>query len=663
MRTPVSSFLHERNPNLHTSAEVEYVAGYLRAGGDIIPNEPAYKISAYLGFLANRDYVNDGILTGDQKSTDRQIDAHMIEPEDVPEGYFDLRRRIAREQGHGDIQITPEMRQEAQRIISADQRHSLKSWAEYLSGDDAGYPDWFRLYAFDSLLKMGKFDAQKEEFQKRSKQTTVPFPELNRGALSQVYTWIKEAKIDDKEIKGVFDDDKSEAAFQRALKSGNFAKLYVQAIHKTQEGMITLEQKTEIKGSWKQYTQGSNPKVLHGDLQGFGLDWCTATGYETAVTHIRGGDFYVYYTRDEDGMDTVPRVAIRMEQGEVAEVRGVNTAQELEPVMVDITAEQLKDLPGGEEYIRKAEDMKRLTTIEKKVTANSEADLTNEEVYFLYELDHEIEGFGYECDPRIAEIKTVRGDRDRQELKRIVAESIHEQLGNAFTAYKTVTEQLGENKSLFRKGEAISQTELGSLFALKDKEWQENGVYDYLLEQFLETRARFTLVVKPNIEASEAQLVALAESFGEDQPHTTYVRNEFYWSGRYKDSEWSGNSGSAPVKLSLISDREDRELSGKSSAEEQVRMLRERQACRPKLNVRVPSLLEAITYWYSLRAGGDNLDHSSAFYKTYIRHFDLEPQLFDGLQHVPGSYVANDGRPSLDRSATEFESAARVAVG
>lgn len=521
MQEQGSQFLHDRNPNLHTTVEVETVAGYLRAGGEHIPNEPADKISAYLGFLANRNYANDGILTGNQASIDRQIDAHVIKAEDVPEGYFELQRRIAREQGHGDVQITSEMRQEAQRIISADQRHSLKSWVDYLSGNDAGYPDWFKLYAFNGVVRMGKLDKQKEEFQMRSNYTTVPFPELSRGALSQVYTWIKENKIDGQSITGVFEDTKKEEKFQKALKTGNFSKLYVYAIYKTQEGMITPEQKEQVVGSWKKYGQHSDPSKLHSDLQGFGLDWCTSTGYETAVTHIAGGDFYVYYTRDEDGKDTVPRVAIRMEQGEVAEVRGVNAAQELESEMADITAERLKDLPGGEEYIRKAEDMKRLTAIEKKMLADLNAELTSDELRFLYELDHEIEGFGYEEDPRVKEIRSMRGDKDMPELARILPESIREQVRSAYTAYKTVADNLlGTKRGLLGRREvAASVQELEQLFAAKDNEWQANGVYDYLVKKLITDGARFNLVATPNVEASEAQVVALAEVFGKDQPY------------------------------------------------------------------------------------------------------------------------------------------------
>lgn len=99
MQEPGSQFLHDRNPNLHTATEVEGVVDYLRNGGEHIPNEPADKISAYLGFLANRNYANDGILTGDQASIDRQIEAHVIKGEDVPERYFELQRRIARSKG------------------------------------------------------------------------------------------------------------------------------------------------------------------------------------------------------------------------------------------------------------------------------------------------------------------------------------------------------------------------------------------------------------------------------------------------------------------------------------------------------------------------------------------------------------------------------------
>jgi hypothetical protein len=659
MQSPGSSFLHDRNPQMHTSDEVEAVVGYLRQGGESIPNEPADKISAHLGFLANREYVNDGILTGDQASIDRQIDAHVIKAEDVPEGYFELQRRIAREQGHGDIQITSEMRHQMVEAVQADQRAGLGKWVEYLGGDDGGYPDWFKSYTWTSVTKLGTFDKEKNEFQKRSRGTTAPYPELNREALAYVYDVLNKSRIQGEQVNGGAND----AELQKLLKSGNFGKLYAHAVLEVTPDSPELRKDT--RGSWTKFNQTDDPRTarrLSGSLQGHGTGWCTA-GESTATMQLRGGDFFVYYTRDEEGKDTVPRVAIRMEQGEVAEVRGVNAAQELEPEMADITAEQLKDLPGGAEYIRKAEDMKRLTAIEKRITANPNADLSAEELRFLYELDREIQGFGYERDPRVNEIRQMRGDRDKPELARVLPEAIREQVQSAYVAYRTVADQLSGKQRLFRKGEAaISASELEHLFVMRDKEWQENGVYDYLVEQLIENGARYSLVASPNIEASEAQIVALAENFGKDQPYSTFVYDEMYRRSRYSDQEWSGNSGGSAVRLSLTPSRADAQISYKTAAE-QVRLLRERQAERPNLSARVPSLLDAVTYWYTLRAQGDKLDDSSAFDKTYIRHFDLEPQTVGGWQFVPSSYVLSDGKPYLGVSFAEDGNGARLAVG
>jgi len=644
MKIPGSSFLHDRNPQLHSSEEVESVAEYLRAGGEHIPNEPADKISAHLGFLANRDYANDGILTGDQASIDRQIKAHVIKAEDVPEGYFELQQRIAREQGHGDIEVTPDMRSQLTEAIQSDQRAGLGKWVEYLGGDDGGYPDWFKSYSWTSVTKIGTYDKEKSEFQKRSKGTTAPYPELNREALAYVYDVLNKSRVEGQQVDGGANNDK----LQELLKNGNFGKLYAHAILEVTPDSPEL--RNEIEGSWTTFNQTDDPRTsrrLSGSLQGHGTGWCTA-GESTASMQLKRGDFYVYNTRDEKGKDTIPRVAIRMEKGKVAEVRGVNAAQELEPVMADITAERLEDLPGGEEYIRKAEDMKRLTAIEKKTLADPDAELTSDEIRFLYELDHEIVGFGYEKDPRISEIKAKRGEADKPELARILPESIRKQIESAYTAYSAVTDKLLTTKrGRFGKREGtVSTQELEQLFAAKDKEWQANGVYDYILEKLLADGAQFTLVATPNVEASEAQVVALAEAFGKEQPDETYVDDDLYSKGHYTGQELSGNKGTGPVRLSLIPSSFDGEMVYGDEVDVQVEKLRERRSKQPELDLRVPSVLEAVTYWYCLRAKGDMLEEMNAREKTSIIHFDLEPKTLYKWSVVPVSSVEL-GLPSL----------------
>ncbi len=632
-------FLHQYG--VLDQREVNEVVGYLRKNGVAIPDKAAERTAAYLDFMADTKVVNDGMLTGDEHSIARQIDARVIKPEDVPESYFALQQRIAREQGYGHIEITPDMRRQLIEAAQADQRGSLHKWVEYLGGEDGSYPDWFKRYTWDSVVKLGSYNKEKRRFSKREVDTVAPYPELDREALAYAYDTIKKFHV--------LGESVDDAQLKQLLKEGSFGRLYAHAILEVTPN--SPESRQEVRGSWTQFHQTNDPRTarrLSGSLQGHGTGWCTA-GESTAAAQLGVGDFYVYYTRDEDGKDTVPRVAIRMQNGEVAEVRGILPSQELEPAMADTTAERLKNLPGGEEYIRKADDMKRLTAIDKKITTTREADLTSEELRLLYELDHEIKGFGYDVDPRIAEIRGQRGNRDKPELARLLPETIREQVQAAYMAYRTVADKLqGTKRGIFARTHEFtaSPQELEALVATKDKEWQANGVYDYLVEQLIENGTRFNLVATPNIEASEAQIVALAEDFGKGQPYPTYVYDDLYRKGRYTARDWSGNEGSAPIRLSLIPSRTDSEISNKHVSE-QVRLLRARQASRPELRARIPSVLDAVTYWYSLRAGGDTLDDGSAFEKTYIRHFDLEPQRLGGWLSVPYSCVNSHGEPRL----------------
>ena len=159
-------------------------------------------------------------------------------------------------------------------------------------------------------------------------------------------------------------------------------------------------------GIWKKYNQGSDPNILFNDIHGKGTGWCTAGGIETAKKHIDGGDFYVYYTKDEKGEYTNPRIAIRTENGKLAEVRGIAENQNLESNMEKVVEEKLKEFPDAEAYKKKVKDMEMLTYIYTKWEQKLE--LTKEDLRFLYEIDSKIIGFGYKEDPRIKEIIETR---------------------------------------------------------------------------------------------------------------------------------------------------------------------------------------------------------------------------------------------------------------
>ncbi len=100
------------------------------------------------------------------------------------------------------------------------------------------------------------------------------------------------------------------------------------------------------------------------------------------------------------GKNTKPRLAIRMEGEEIAEIRGIGPDQELDPYITPILEEKLKDFGSeADEYRQKVEDMKILTSIDEKTQKGEK--LTDSELLFLYRFKPII-GFSQESnDPRI----------------------------------------------------------------------------------------------------------------------------------------------------------------------------------------------------------------------------------------------------------------------
>ncbi len=114
-----------------------------------------------------------------------------------------------------------------------------------------------------------------------------------------------------------------------------------------------------------------------------------------------------------------------MEGERIAEVRGIAEEQNLDPYIAPVVAEKLHDFPDGKTYEKKASDMKLLTSIEKKINQGQQP--SKGELIFLYEINGTIEGFGYERDPRIDEI---RGKRDTEADMLVVLECSKEQIAH-----------------------------------------------------------------------------------------------------------------------------------------------------------------------------------------------------------------------------------------
>ncbi len=385
-------FLHERNGNLHKSELVEKSARGIQ--------KPHEKLGAFLNRL---EAVYANIIARPQhakRAKDIILREFVIKESEIPDSYYQLQARIARERGHGQIEVTPEMRKRIAKQAIAEQEQSLRQWVDYFFSKDSNiYPMWTKYWALTSVAKLGKYDVELASFASRSKGHVSPFAELNREAFALTVDSIV-SLVEKKSLADIKDLE-----LLKRVETTSFNKIYGYNL-KTAQGSSARLHITE--GKWIKYDQGSSPNKLVKSLAGKGTGWCTA-GKETAAEQLKGGDFYVYYSLDRDNKPTVPRLAIRMEDEAIGEIRGIGSDQNLdhEIVKTNILSQKLSNFgEEGARYSARENDMRRLTKIEKQ--SLSQEELSLDDLKFLYELDRKIEGFGYENDPRIAEILARR---------------------------------------------------------------------------------------------------------------------------------------------------------------------------------------------------------------------------------------------------------------
>ena len=327
-------------------------------------------------------------------------DLYIIKPENIPESYFNNQIELVRERGYGNVTLTDKDKERMIKQVIDDQKRTLDKWIEYFLYDEESsyYEMWEKYWVFQGLQTLGKYDKETYKFSKRDKTTVYPFPPVER---EYIFTTLKL-------MEDFLKDRKTEDDIKNALEAGNFKLLYEYVI---KQSMLRGEkQSNSTSGKWIKYEQGSDYNILRNSLQGYYTGWCTAAGENFAREQLANGDFYVYYTLDNNGEAKVPRIAIRMDgKTNIGEIRGIADKQNMEPEMMPILEEKLNEFPDREKYYKKERDMKLLTLIDKKVNKNIELSL--DELKFLYEIDNEIDGFGYKKDPRIQEIQSKRNQK------------------------------------------------------------------------------------------------------------------------------------------------------------------------------------------------------------------------------------------------------------
>jgi len=394
--------VHEKEEAVRAAERKE-----LHTGERGIVADRTKRVQAYMERLENV------FLNEDEETRERNIallkpaiyENTLIGKKNFPDSYFEFQKKQSRERGLGEISFTEEEKEKEKAKVIESQRLSLDSWIDYLTGDDCKYPADIKFFAMQGVLRLGKFDTEKYSFARRNKDTTAPFCEIDREALSIVMGAL-DAKHHDGDFSGY-----PPQLLALIDKKKSFGDMYA-------ETMRDLDSKAERKdllpitdGEWRVFEKGSDPQVLSDALAGKRSNLCIAD-IGSATRYLNTGSVEVFFSYDRAEEPTVPRIAIALNEEEVYEVRGTFDKNEnLDPYIseTDTLSRRIKDLPGGEAFMVKDACMKQMTALEKKVGRGEE--LTKDELIFLYGVRKPIKGFGYGEDPRIKELQDKRDKR------------------------------------------------------------------------------------------------------------------------------------------------------------------------------------------------------------------------------------------------------------
>ena len=368
------NFLHQTYPELHTKLKK---SAFLK-------NETGNTPEVTISKLMKRLMENLSEWGETNPLQEKFWETFITKPNEIPQNYWDFQKEILIQEGRWELLINGKIpegtkQQLAKAIISA-QKSSLRRWTNYLNSPDAHYPPELKYWIMRSILGLQSYDKKQENFPKRTKWTVAPFPELNQEALALVINH-KLQELNG-ETTQKLTTDMNEQDRELYQKKKNFWDRYALALKTIIKN--DGESLQNIKGEWVKYDQGSTPDNLVSSLEGQGTGRCTSA-YSTAKSQLEWGDFYVYYSEDKGGKNTKPRVAIRMEGNQIAEIRGIFPDQDLDPNIIPVLLKKLESFGYKSfESLQQVITSKILKLIDKKTQTGEK--LSDEELFVLYGL-------------------------------------------------------------------------------------------------------------------------------------------------------------------------------------------------------------------------------------------------------------------------------------
>ena len=406
----------------------------LKKGEKLLGNNSERRNFSYLSRLDNliKKYGNGAEYKLWQASIKDDL---LIQYDNIPESYWNTKKQELRDNGYGNYELTEDYKRYVYEKERELQKESLKKWVNYLGDEHSPYPLWFKVYAWDGMTKMGRYNKRKGRYEARNKTTVAPYPDPDAEVLAGVFDVINRYYGND-EKEFYTEDGERNIRLEQIVQSGSFPKIF-SAIRSDIAPIVEPPEKTEdIHGEWVEYEMGEEDDIARAAR---GTGWCVASS-SVGRHYLEYGTYGNYDDNDIDNDDDNDNVgdddggynrqnqakfilfhlvdqeknklaknacaAIRLDpDGIVAEISGLKEGQALNDSLVPIVEEKVRSLPGGESFLAKFADKNKLIALDRKM--KNDEDLNIEELEFLYEMHRPIQVLDTynDADPRISELK------------------------------------------------------------------------------------------------------------------------------------------------------------------------------------------------------------------------------------------------------------------
>ena len=339
----------------------------------------------------------------------------LIEYDNIPDSYWETVQRDLRDNGYGSIDLNDYNKHIVFERARELQEESLQKWADYLGDERSPYPLWFKVYAWDGVTKIGNYNKEKKQYEKRNKTTVAPYPDPDAEILAGIFDVVNRYHGNNERAFYTKEGERN-IDLEKIVSSGNFSKIYNAIQQDIAPIMLPPDDPADIRGEWVEYLPGEEDDIARAAR---GTGWCIASS-ATAREYLKysfrrtnnNAKFIIFHLYDPKTGKLAKNgcASVRLDiDGYVAEISGLGEGQALNDSLVPTVEEKAKSLPGGEKYLAKFADKKMLIALDRKMENGQ--DLTKEELEFLYEINRPIETLDTynHYDPRIKELRSKYG--------------------------------------------------------------------------------------------------------------------------------------------------------------------------------------------------------------------------------------------------------------